>query len=134
MALTPEQERAFVADLERRGVTQVRRDLDHGQISPALVYLATDWLSGKEREAAANERAFRSEQIEIARAAAAEAKRASDAAERQAAAAERANTRATIALVIAIISMIISASGILWSHWDVDDRQKGQTKVQTKTH
>lgn len=112
MNLSPEQERLFIADLERRGVSQVRHDLDHGAISSAFVYLTSQWLSGKEREEERRKEASISAQIE-------EMRRASVAAERQATAAERANMRATIALIIAIASMIITIVGIAVTHWDV---------------
>jgi hypothetical protein len=79
------------------GETQVRSDADHGKISPAFVYLATRWLSGKEREAKEREEASKAEQVELMR--------------RQAAAAERANTRATIAILIAIASVFVTAIG-----------------------
>lgn len=136
MALTPEQMRDFIADLERRGRTQVRHDLDHGGIAPAFVFIASNWLSEKEHEAERRSEASRSEQLETAkrasaaaeRAAAAaekaasEAARAATAAERQATAAERANKKATIALAIAIISMattaIVTVIGITVTHWD----------------
>lgn len=129
---TPEQEREYIAQLEKFSDAQIRSDIEHGRIPPAFVHAVTVWLSGRER-------ASSSEQMEIARRAsdaaeraAAEAARASTAAdraasatERQATAAEqqavearRANTRATIALVIAIISMIVSAIGIWVTHWD----------------
>jgi hypothetical protein len=113
MALTEEQERAYLAELERMGPTQVRSDLDHGRVSPALVFLSSSWLSNKEKEAERQREALSSEQIELTRRASEAAERASAAAERQATAAERANTRAALALVIATISMMISIVGIL---------------------
>jgi hypothetical protein len=111
VALTPEQERLYIIELEKMGETQVRSDADHGKISPAFVYLATRWLSDKEREAKRRAEASQAEQLELTR-------RASEAAERQAAAAERANTRATIALVIAIASMLVTIAGIGVTYWD----------------
>ena len=120
MVLTEDQERAYVAELERMGPTQVRSDLDHGRVSPAFVFLASSWLSNKEKEAERQREALSSEQIELTRRASEAAERASTAAERaaaanerQAVAAERANTRAALALVIATISMMISMVVIL---------------------
>ena len=123
MSLTNEQEREYIAQLEPLSNTQVRADLDHGRIPPALVHSVSVWLSARER-------ASLSEQIETARRAsdAAEraalaADRAAIAAERQATAAERANTKANIALIIAIASTItmavITFVGIMISHLDV---------------
>lgn len=148
MNLTPEQEREYFAELEKIGPDGIRRDLADHKIPANLVHYASLWVSRKEQEREARDETFKSEQIEIARSAAAEASRASVAAERAATAAERAataterqadaaeiaNTRAKRALVIAIISIIISAAGILWSHWDGGGGQKDQAKVQTKTH
>jgi len=104
MALTPEQEREFIDDLERLGVTQVRSDVDHGRVSPALVHTAVKWLSGKERETEERREASNSAQIDLMR-------RAADAAEVQALEARRANINAKRALRIAIISIIVSAIG-----------------------
>lgn len=132
MALTPEQEWLWRAELEKLSVAQVRSDLEHNKISSAYVHVTSQWLADKDREAESREAASRREQMEIARAAAAEAARASvaaeraslaverqaKAAERQATAAERANRRATIALVIAIISMIVTVSGMIIVHLD----------------
>ena len=134
MSLTPQQERAFIAELEKMGRTEARSRLDHGTISPAFAHITWAWLAEKEREDERRRDTFNSEQIEIARvaslaaeAAAKEAARASAAAERQAAAAERqataaerANRRATIALVIAIASMITTIVGIWITHSDVE--------------
>lgn len=126
MALNADQEAQYLAELETRGKTQVRSDLDHGSISPAFVFLTAQWLAGKERDEERRREASSSAQIELARAAATEAARASAAAERsaaaaerQATAAERANMRATIALVIAIASIIITAVSIWITHMDV---------------
>ena len=109
MALTPEQERLFVIELEKKGETQVRSDSEHGKISPAFVHLASTWLAGKEREAKEREGTAKAEQIELMR--------------RQAAAAERANTRATIAILIASASVIVTLIGTIgsligtWKAW-----------------
>ncbi len=111
VAITPEQQEGFFAELAKMGKERVRWSLEHNQISPAaFISVAWDWLSKQEAEEKRRQEASNSEQIEIAR-------RASEAAERQASAAERANTRATIALVIAIISMIVSAIGIWLPYW-----------------
>jgi hypothetical protein len=115
VALTPEQERAYFAELEQVGESNVRSEMDHGRISPALVHLASRWLADKERQREAS----KASQIEIMRRSSEAAERASAAAERQATAAERANTRATIALAIAIVSMIVSVISIWVTHLDV---------------
>jgi hypothetical protein len=47
VALTPEQERLYVIELEKMGETQVRSDSEHGRISPGYVHLASRWLAGK---------------------------------------------------------------------------------------
>jgi thioredoxin-like negative regulator of GroEL len=107
VALTQDQERQYFDELERMGETQVRSDLDHGRVSPAYVYLASQWLSEKEREAKGQKQASLTEQMEHLR-------RAADAAERQAAATEQANTRATLALVISIASMAVTTIVALW--------------------
>jgi hypothetical protein len=99
--LTPEQEWEYFAGLDERGVTQVRFELEHGQIPPRFVHLASKWLSDKEREA--KDRA--EEQMEVMNVIPA-------AAERQATAAEKANTRANIALLIAAVSLIVSIIGL----------------------
>ena len=109
MALTPEQERLYVIELEKMGETQVRSDSEHGRISPGYVHLASRWLAGKEREAKEREEASRAEQIKLMR--------------RQAAAAERANTRATIAILIASASVIVTLISTIgsrigtWKAW-----------------
>lgn len=122
--MTPEQERLFIAELEKLGETRVRDNLNHDKISAGFVHLASTWLSEKERKSECRKEASTSEQIEIARRASDAAVLASDAAdraatatERQATAAERANTRATIALIIAIISITVSAIGIWMPYW-----------------
>ena len=97
MTLNPEQEREYVAGLDEKGVVQVRFELEHGQIPPTLMHLASKWLSEKEREA--KDRA--EEQMEVMNVIPATA-------ERQATAAEQANTRANIALLIAVVSLIVS--------------------------
>lgn len=107
---TAEQERDFVAQLEGKSIEQVKRQLDHGEVPPAFVYVASKWVSDKEREAEQRREASNSEQIVLMR-------RAASAAEAQATEARRANTRATIALVIAIISITVSAIGIWWPYW-----------------
>jgi hypothetical protein len=94
VALTDEQEREYIAALEKRGKTQIRSELDHGQIPPRFVSLASQWLSEKERES-------EHEHADVMR-------RTLDATERQAKAAERANTRSTIAILIAAGSVIVS--------------------------
>jgi hypothetical protein len=80
---TSEQEREFVAQLEERSIGQVKRQLERGEIPPAFVFVTSNWVSDKERQAEQRAEASNSEQIEIARSAAIEARRASDAAERQ---------------------------------------------------
>jgi hypothetical protein len=122
MALTPDQERDWFAQLEALSVSQVRSDLEGGKISPAFVHATAAWLSAKDKEAEERREASNSAQIALARRAAeaaeqaaSEAHRASTAAERsataaerQAADAERANSKAMIAIVIAAISLILA--------------------------
>jgi CHASE3 domain sensor protein len=110
MALTEEQERQWIAQLEGMGETQVRKLLSQDKISPAFVYLSSQWLAAKELGAELRSEASQSEQMELIR-------RASAAAEAQAREARRANTRATIALIIAILSIIVSAIGTLSPYW-----------------
>lgn len=114
MALTEEQERQWIAELERMGPTQVRSLLDQDKITPALVFLSSHWLSEKDREGERREAASQSEQIALMR-------RAASAAELQADEARRANTKATIALIIAIaspiVTAIIAAIGIWLPYW-----------------
>jgi hypothetical protein len=100
VTLNPEQEWEYVAGLDERGVTQVKFELEHGQIPSRFVHLATKWLSDKELEAKSRAEALQSEQMVM--------NRNSSAAERQSTAAERANTRANIALLIAMVSLIVS--------------------------
>jgi len=90
--LTPEQEWEYAAGLDEKGETQVRSELEHGQIPPRFVHLASKWLSDREREAKRRGEVFQSEQMELMR-------RDSTA---------RANTRANIALLIAAVSLIVS--------------------------
>ncbi len=104
MALTPEQERLYIADLEKMGVTQVRSDRDHGRISPGFVNLASAWLSGKERQAERRKEASQAEQTEFLR-------RTTEATERQAIQARRANITAIWAIGIAGLSMIVTNIG-----------------------
>jgi hypothetical protein len=118
MALTPDQEREWIAQLEGMGVTLVRSELERGKISPHRVHLTATWLSAKDKEAEAGREASKSEQIELARRASEAADRAATAAELQAIEARRANKRATIALVIAIISIIGTAVSIWLTHID----------------
>jgi hypothetical protein len=63
MTLTPDQERLFIAELEKLGEAQVRSNLERGKISPAVEYVALAWLAEREREAKASQ----SEQIELTR-------------------------------------------------------------------
>jgi hypothetical protein len=132
MALTPNQEREWISQLEAMGVPLVRSELEQGKISPHWIHLTATWLSAKDKEADARREASNAVQTELARRtseaaerAASEAERASAAAERsataterQATAAERANTRATIALAVAIISVIATAVSIWITHID----------------
>jgi hypothetical protein len=104
MTLTPEQERQLFDELELMGETQVRSNLDHGRLSPAAIFPASQWLADRERK----REALQAEQMELMR-------RDSASAERQARAAEQANTKATIAIVIAGLSMIVTVVG-LWAH------------------
>ena|ERR1700747_938282 len=106
VTITPEQERQCIADLERKGETQVRDDLKHGRTSEPFHDIVRRWLSERER----SREASHSEQMELNR-------RASSAAERQARAAESANKRATIAIIIAITSAIITAINIWVTYW-----------------
>jgi hypothetical protein len=89
MALTPEQERLWRAELENLSIAQVRSDLERDKIQSAYVHLTSQWLAEKDREAETRDQASRLEQTEIARAAAAEATRASEAAEKASVAADR---------------------------------------------
>jgi len=122
MALTPDQEREYIARLEEMGVSQVRSELERGKISPHLMHLTSTWLSAKGKEAEERIETSSSAQMELARQASAAAERAATAAELQAIEARRANRRATVALVIAIISIIattISAAVSIWiTHMD----------------
>jgi hypothetical protein len=132
MALTPDQESQWFAQLEALSVSQVRSDLEGGKISPAFVHATAAWLSAKDKEAEERRETSNSAQIALARRAAeaaeqaaleahrasAAAERSATAAERQAAAAENANRRATIAIVIAIASIIIAVFGMLMTHMD----------------
>jgi hypothetical protein len=101
LALTPEQEHLWIAELEKMGETQARSNLEGGKISAQYVHLTSTWLSGREREAKHREEALQSEKMELMR-------RDSAAAERQAQAAERANKRATLAILIAVVSLIVA--------------------------
>lgn len=67
MTLTPEQERQFHAQWDEAGETNIREDIRQGRFPPALLNLASRWLSEKERESNSRKDAFNSEQIEIAR-------------------------------------------------------------------
>jgi phage terminase Nu1 subunit (DNA packaging protein) len=125
MALTPDQEREYLAELERMGVSLVRSDLEQGKIPPHWLNLTATWLSTKDREAEARRAASSVEQMELMRTATEAAERASAAAERSAAAAEkqasaseRANTRSTIAIIIAIISAVAAAFNIWMAYLD----------------
>jgi hypothetical protein len=143
VSLTPDQERELRAHWEKQGPTQVRSDLDHGRIAPALFNVASTWLSEKEHEADRRREAFNFEQIEIARAASRAAERAATAAEnaaeeaarasaaaerqaiaseRQATATERANLKANIAIAIsiatAVATVVIAIVSIMVTHWD----------------
>ena len=118
MALTPDQEREYLAQLEGMGVSLVRSEFERKQIPPHLIHLTGTWLSGKDREAEARREASNAEQMELAKRASEAAERATAAAERQAAAAQRANTRATIALIIAIVSVVATAINIWIAHLD----------------
>jgi len=101
VALNPEQEWAWIAQLEEIGVTEAKSLRDRGEISPDYVHLTSRWISEKEREAKIRAEAVQSEQTELM-------KRNSAAAERQAKAAERANTRANVAILVAVVSLIVS--------------------------
>lgn len=127
MSLTPEQERQFIADLEKSGETQVRSDLEHGRISEPFHDIVRPWLASKERlrESAAERASAAAERAATAaeRASSASerssmaAERAAAANERQARAAESANKRATIAIIIAIASLIISPVIAALPYW-----------------
>jgi hypothetical protein len=101
MSLNPEQEWAWIAELEKMGLVQAKYRLDRKEISPAYVFLTSTWVSEQEQEEKRREEARQSEQMELKR-------RDSAAIERQATAAEQANTRASIAIWIAGISLIVS--------------------------
>jgi hypothetical protein len=118
MALTPDQEREYIARLEATGVSSVRSDFAAGKIQPHLIHLTATWLSGKEKQAEARREASNAEQMDIARRALEAAERAASEAERQANAAERANTKATIALIIAIVSVVATAINTWMTHLD----------------
>jgi phage terminase Nu1 subunit (DNA packaging protein) len=117
MALTPDQEREWTAQLEGMGVQLARSELERGKIPPHWVHLTATWLSSKDKEAEAQRDASNAEQMEIARRASEAAARAATAAELQAIEARRANKRATIALVIATISIIATTVGTAVSIW-----------------
>jgi hypothetical protein len=119
MALTPDQEREYLAELDRMGVSLVRSEFERKQIPPHLLQLTGTWLSAKDREAEARRAASGTEQIELMRIASQAAERATAAAERQATASEKANTRATLALIIASISFVATVIGIWITHLDV---------------
>ena len=115
MAITDEEEKALLAELESLGDTEVRRRVAKSIYGNQTTKrrIVDDWLAQGERE-----RTFSSqdEQIDIARAArdaawsAAEAARdAAAEARAQSLIAQRANTRATIGIVIAIVSAVASA-------------------------
>jgi hypothetical protein len=111
--------------LEDEGEHKIRLYLASNRFTGQWLPIVTKWLAAKDQEAARLSAAFKSEEIEVARAASAAAQRAADAAERasaaaerQATAAERANRTAVIALAIAIISIIATAIGIWVSHRD----------------
>jgi hypothetical protein len=118
MGLTDDQIRAYFAELEEVGPSQVRSDLDRGKISPALYHHVSKWLADKEREAELRSSAAREREASAAERAADAAERASAAAERQAEAAERANKTAKTALTIAIISIVITVIGMVIVHFD----------------
>ena len=111
LTLTPEQESLHIAELEKRGVTQVRSELEHGKISPRFAQLTSEWLSGKEREDKRRVEASQAEQTDFIR-------RTTEATECLAIQARRANFRATWAIVIAVLSMAMSGVGIWITHWD----------------
>ena len=96
MALNPEQEWEYFVSLDEKGVTQVRYELEHGQIPPANVHLATKWLSEKGHEAEVWGEA-QSEQMELIEHNSASVERA-----------ELANAKANIAIVAAVVSLIVS--------------------------
>jgi hypothetical protein len=108
VVLTAEQEREWIAQLEKMGLTEAKSLRDRGEISPAYVFLTSTWIADEEREAKARAEVLQSEQMELTR-------RSSDAAERQATAAERANTRATIAIWVAAISAASAALSLIIS-------------------
>jgi hypothetical protein len=101
VALTLEQERLYLEDLEKRGESQVRSELEHGKISPGFVHLTSTWLAGKEREVAAKKLALETQQMRLL-------ERSATATEKQASEAQRANTRATWALALSIISLLVT--------------------------
>jgi hypothetical protein len=117
MALPPDQEREWTAQLEGMGVQLVRSELERGKIPPHWVHLTATWLSSKDKEAEAQREASNSEQTELARRASEAADRAATAAELQPVEARRANKRATIALAIAIVSIIATTVGTAVSIW-----------------
>jgi hypothetical protein len=65
------------------------------------VFLATQWLSDKDREAESRAKAFLAEQTDLMR-------RATEVTERQAIQARRANIAAVCAIVIAVLSLLVS--------------------------
>jgi hypothetical protein len=93
MALTPDQEREWIAQLECMGVQLVRSELERGQIAPHWVHSTATWLSAKDQEAEARRQASNAEQTELARRASEAAERAATAGELQAKEARRANIR-----------------------------------------
>src|SRR5215813_13474397 len=101
MALTPDQEREWIARLEQMGVPAVRAEIERGKISPHWVHPTATWLFAKEREAEERREASGSAQTELARI-------ASEAAEHATIVARRANRRASFAIAIATISLLLT--------------------------
>jgi hypothetical protein len=61
VALTPEDERSYIAGLENQGVTQVRSDIEHGRSPPRYVHSAGEIV----HECLVDRRALELEVIEI---------------------------------------------------------------------
>jgi hypothetical protein len=121
MALTPEQERLWRAELEKSSVAQIRSELERNTISSAYVHLTSQWLAEKDREAERKADSWASEARDLARSAnevALEAnsiaRDSASSARRSADAARRSNMIATLALIAAMVAIAISSIGLFF--------------------
>src|SRR5262249_42924626 len=111
-----EQEKLITA-WERMGPARVRASIDHGELPPAHVNFAWNWLSAKERLSEVHREAVQSAQTKAVARASAAAERAASAAERQARVAESADRRAKMAIAIAAASAFIAIINIVVTYW-----------------